>query len=161
MERSQRLFAVTVLVVVAVSVASGPLVGAVDLTRVPAAAPPGTGSADVSVRDVPRSVVLDRAAFGAGTYHLAGPGASVLVGTVSGNPLLEYVIQIPAIGYTDIKTYELRKTQGQRLGLRFRPVELSPSVIDQSTYNGTIEIRLQSDEFAVLHEAPVTVEVNR
>lgn len=159
MDRSQGLFAATALVVVAVSVVSGPLVGAVDLTQNPEVAPGGTGTADVEVRDVPKTVVLEQADFGAGTYHLAGPSASVAVGTVTGNPLLEYVIHIPALDFTDIKTYDLRNTPRQTLELTFRPVELSPKRVRRETYNGTIEIRLQSDEFGVLYEGPVTVEV--
>lgn len=161
MDRSQGLFAATALVVVLASVASGPLVGAVDLTQTPEVAPRGTGAADVEVRSVPETVVLEQANFGAGTYHLAGPSGSVAVGTVSGNPLLEYVIHVPALDFTDIKTYELRESPNRAIELRFRPVEISPRRVGKDEYEGSIEIRLQSDEFALLYEKPVTVEVRR
>lgn len=160
MDRSWGLIAATVLIVVVISGASGPLVGAVDLSTEPGgSAPPGTGSADATVNEVPETVFLEEANFGAGTYHLSGPSARVTVGTVSGNPLLEYVIHIPALDFTDIKTFELRKTPERSLSLTFRPVEISPKEIDQDEYDGRIEVRLQSDEFAILYEEAVTVEV--
>lgn len=160
MERSRGLAVTATLLVVVVAVVSGPLVGAVDLSTEPTwPAPPGQGSADVQVVDVPGTAVLERGDFGAGTYHLTGPSPQIEVGSVTGNPLLEFVIHIPRLGFTDIKSVELRRVPHQTVEPDYRPVELSPSLIDRASYNGTIEIRLQSDEFEILAEAPVTVEV--
>lgn len=162
MDLSQGLAATTAVVVVVVSVASGPLVGAVDLTAEPTApAPPGVGSADVEVLSVPETIALERAAFGGGTFHLDGPPARLSVGAVSGNPVIEYVVRIPGVGLIDIHEYHVHETPDRTIGMTFRPMELSPNRVTGEEYEGTIEIRLQSDEPAVLYEGPVTVEVRR
>jgi len=151
----------TVALVAVTAVLSGPLVGGVDFTRAAHApdAGAGTGTAEVSVESVPEVVVLERGDFGAGTYHMTAPDAVVRVGRVTGNPHLEYVIEIPALDYVEGRTVRLHDADGERLHLAVRPVELGPRIVTGTSYNGTISIRLQSDRTRVLYEAPVRIEV--
>jgi hypothetical protein len=151
----------TVALVAVTAVLSGPLVDGIDFTRaseIPEAGA-GTGTAEVSVESVPDVVVLERGDFGAGTYHMTAPDAVVRVGEVTGNPHLEYVIEIPAIDYVEGRIIGLHDAEGERLHLAVRPVEIGPRIVTGASYNGTISIRLQSDRTRVLYEAPIRIEV--
>lgn len=164
MTRSARLAGTTVTVIVLTSVVSGPLVGAIDFTPTESAQlpPPGSGSASVRVASVPNdSIVLQRGAFGSGTYHFEAPPAILVAGTVRGNPYIEYLIRVPGIEYADITQYSLQKVRGSRLRLEFRPVEISPTRVTRKRYSGTLEIRLQSNDSRILYESSVTIHVRR
>lgn len=154
----------TVVLIAAMTLASGPLVGAVDLPAGPAPGPPpGTGSASVEVLSAPTTVTLQRSSFGAGTFHLEGPPARVRVDAVTGNPELRYSIDIPGLWFSDANEYALRGRAGDRVTLEFRPVELSPTRVTEDRYRGTLAIWLvtDGDTYRTVHQASVTIEVAR
>lgn len=162
MQASQWAVWATVAVVIAVTVASGPLVGAVDLAhRTGPTVPPGRGTAAVHLVDAPRTATLEAGDFGSGTYHLVGSPARVRVGDVRGDPVLEYVVRVPGIGLTDVHEYHPRETPHRTVDLRYRPVEVSPRLVGNDTYAGTLEVRLQADDYRLLYEGDLTVEVAR
>lgn len=151
----------TVVLVAVTALVSGPLVGGVDFTRAAddPTAPAGTGTAEVSVESVPETVVLDRGDFGAGTYHMQAEDAIVRVGDVTGNPHLEYIVEIPALDYVEGRIIRLHDAQGDRMHLAVRPVEIGPRIVREDAYEGTISVRLQSDRNRVLYEAQIRIEV--
>lgn len=164
MEQGRRFVWVTVVILVVVPVISGPLVSGVSLTSTEATLPAsGTGTASVEVISVPTgSVSLDRSDFGAGTFHLAADPAVVEVEAVSGNPRVNYAIDIPALEFTDIHAYQLGKHGTEQLELTFRPVELAPDRIDADTYNATVAVWLVTDEneYTAVYQERITVPVN-
>lgn len=127
------------------AIVSGPFVGAVDLTR--AETPPGTGTAEVTVESVPAAdIVLERGEFDAGRYHLTALPAVVSVGSVEGNPVLRYSVDIPNLWFTVSSRYELAGSGGDRVELRPNPSGVSPQRVTQDRYNATVSIWLQTDD---------------
>ena len=156
-----RLLAVFVVAVAVSAVASGPLVGAVDLTR--AEPTPGEGTAAVTVESVPTTeVVLERGEFDAGRYHLTAPPAVVDVGAVEGNPMLRYTIDVPGLWFTASSRYELGGRDDDRLRLQPSPVGISPQTVDGDRYNATVSIWLRTGDLQTdLVQHRITVRVER
>lgn len=163
MDTSNRIVWSTVAVILVVMIVSGPLVGSIELTSMESSPTTlGTGSAEVQIDSVPTdAITLERSTFGAKTFHLSAPPSTVTIEDVRGNPVLEYAIQIPELGFVDINSYVVSELTGSTLRLTFRPIEISPSEVTQETYGGTVTIRLQADEFERLYESTITVEVRR
>lgn len=153
----------TVFVIVTSAVVAGPLIPGVGLPATADDRPtPGTGTANVTVESVPETVTLRRGAFGAGTYHLEAPPAVVTVRDVDGNPTLNYGIDVPALDYTSLHSYELAGREG-KLRLEFRPFEISPRRVNRDSYEATVSVWLvtRGNEYVSLYQETVTVEVRR
>lgn len=146
-------------VVAVVTVVSGPLVGAADLTR--AAPPAGPGEAAVTVETVPADeIVLERGRFGAGRYHLAGPPAVVAVESIRDNPVVRYTVDVPGLWTTATSRYELAGRAGQRLQLRPSPVGISPQRVQRGQYEATVAVWLRTDDRERdLYQQRVAIEV--
>jgi len=149
------------LFVAILAVASGPLVGAVDVTQ--QETPTGDGNVALSIDSVPTGqVTLERGRFGSGRYHLAAPPAAVTVDRVEGNPAVRYTIDIPSLWITATSRYELAGTEGTQLELRPEPIGISPQRVDRDSYDAilTIWVREGDRERQVLLER-ITIEVER
>ncbi|PSP88530.1 hypothetical protein BRC90_07270 [Halobacteriales archaeon QS_4_69_34] len=158
----------TVAVVVAVALASSPLVGAVDLTPEHTAdtetadAPLGSGSADVSVASVPDAARFVRGDYGASAYSLRVPNAALSVASVAGRPFVTYKLRIDGLGYATLTLYELRGRSGDEIALTFDPQPLAPDRIDRERYTGELLVTLADDRGRrVLYRGDVAVEVVR
>lgn len=162
MDRRELTVFVVALIIVGTTIVSGPLVGVANLTHTESSTNErfGTGTAEINVQFVPtEGAVLQRGSFGSGMYHLEAPSARVSVGAVSGNPYLEYVIEIDALDVVDISTYVLANHEGMDLKLRFRPFEISPQNVEKAQYNGTIIVRIQSDRYREIVRADIQINV--
>jgi hypothetical protein len=161
MRTGQAVVVANVVVVAVLAVVSGPLVPVVDLSQSPPGpgSPPGVGTADVTVTGVPDRIVLQRSAFGAGTYHLENADSTVAVAAAEGNPYVEYRVEIPALEETRVRAFGLHGRAGETVRMRFGAYEIQPGVVHNDTYEGRVEISLQSDDYAILRQRPVTVEV--
>lgn len=146
MTPARGLAALTVLAILAVTVASGPLVGAVDLTTAESEpATPGGGTVDLAVVSLPERATLDRGAFGSGTYHLSVPDATVDVERVTGTPQVRYKLKIPAMGYTRVTTTLLSADDEGRLAVTFESTELPPDEVDRERYRGVLRLVTYDD----------------
>ncbi|MFC7075299.1 hypothetical protein [Haloarcula halophila] len=156
-----RPLAALAVAVAVLAFVSGPLVGAVDLTR--ATPPPGAGQADVSVESVPDGgIVLERGRFGAGRYHLSAPPAVVSVDSVEGNPVVRYTIDIPELWTTATSRYALAGRGGERVQLRPNPLGISPDRIERESYEATVAVWLRTgDRERDLVQRRITIEVER
>lgn len=151
----------TVLVVVAVGVLSGPLVGAVDLTTEPPDPEAlGTGAATVDVESVPTDARLDETAY-SGAYALEIPAATVAVSNVTGEPMLVYRLRIPELGAQRSTVFFLDgETEGE-LALSIESESVDAERITQDEYDAELRLLLRADgDDEVLHESDVTVEVS-
>lgn len=159
MRLARGLVVLTLVGIVVLSVLSGPLVAGIDLSRSP---PPhesiGTGTASVTIRDVPEQLTLEQGSFGAGTYHVADEESVVSATAVEGNPYLEYRLRIPELDIVHIRGESLYGVSGNYT-LQFDAYEVRPERIRQETYQGVLAIHLQSDDFAELYRSNVTVRV--
>lgn len=149
-------------IIVAVTLASGPLVGAVDLTGQPGCEPSGeSGTADIEVQSLPEQATITTGQFGSGTYYLSIPDAVISVSNVSGHPLVSYDMSIPAMGrQTGTTTFLCPSVSGQQTLSISRLTLDSPP--EQSEYEATLRITLEErDGDTVVREKPITIEVQR
>lgn len=150
--------------VLLVTLVSGPLVGAVDLTQEPqgCTAQIGTGSATVSVESLPDSAAISKGQFGAETYYLEVPDGKVRVTNVTGQPILSYTISIPELGRTAGPTLFLCAHQSARQELSVQRITIDEGDLDADSYDATLTLRLRGDGDEVLvREKSITVEVRR
>lgn len=155
----------TVAVVVAVAVASGPLVGAVDLTheRTDGGTGPegslGQGSVDVTVESLPGEATLDRSEYGAAAYTLRVPDARVVLSNVTGQPMVVYKLKIPAMGYTSGTVHFVTAEHEGAFTLELERDSLAPDGIDRDRYEGTLTVLVRADGERIVAREPITVVV--
>lgn len=150
--------------VLLVTLVSGPLVGAVDLTQEPrgCTAQIGSGSANVSVESLPDSATISKGDFGAETYYLEVPDGSATVANVTGQPILSYTISIPELGRTAGPTLFLCADQSGRQELSIQRLTIDEADLDADSYDATLTLFLRGDGAEVLvREQSITVEVRR
>jgi len=147
-----------------VTLVSGPLVGAVDLTQEPTGCtePIGSGSATVDVDSLPDSATISKGQFGAETYYLDVPDGSATVTNVTGQPILSYTISIPELGRTAGPTLFLCADQSSQQTLSIQRLTIDENTLDDEAYDATLTLILRGDgEEVLVREQSITVEVQR
>ena len=138
----------TVILIVSITLISGPLVKGVDFTRNTTATPdfaPGTGSIEITVDSLPANARFDKGEFGAGAYYLRVPAAQVTVSDINQQPMLVYKIRIPEMGFSRGTTHFMeREMTGQRR-LELKEATVAPDKITKDTYHGELLILVRAD----------------
>lgn len=146
----------TVVVLVGVSVAAGPLVGLPILSPVPA--DPGTGSLTATVEEPAAGATLKDRTYGDGGYTLHGPPVQVSVQALSGRPYLSYTIEVPALNHQTTSLTVVEEAGRHRL--RMKPSSVPDGEVAEERYRGTITIHVIDDDGRrQIHGTNVTVEV--
>lgn len=146
MDGPKAIIAVTVGIIVATTVLSGPLVGAVDLTTEPNGEErlleATTHGITVQVIEEPKGpVVLDRGEFGNDVYRLLVPPVTVRVTNVQGNPTVTYKVRIFGLGYTRVGSYILdADTSPDERTLEVTETTFPPERVTESQYNATLSV---------------------
>jgi hypothetical protein len=154
---------VTVGVILLTILVSGPLVGAIDLTR--PTGPDGVpGDGTVTVENVAVAEEETRmysGRFGAETIYLDVPDARVDTDDVRGRPIVTYTASIPNLSTTSGQTYFLRENS-ERVVLQIERPAFSPDQVTRDAYDVELEVvvRDSSGEHVVYRET-VTAEVER
>lgn len=162
MDGSEYVVGGTVALLLAVTLLSGPLVGAVDLTpdREEREFAPGAGTVEASVVSVPSNATLDRGAYGSGAYYLRVPEATVDVAAVTGQPMLVYKLRIPELGYVRGTTHFLDESSTGRRTIALDEATLAPEEIDRDRYRGELLVLTRTDSGdRTISRTNVTVEV--
>ncbi|MEF8977175.1 MAG: hypothetical protein V5A21_13190 [Halapricum sp.] len=147
--------------ILAVTLLSGPLVGAVDLTEESTCdAPVGSGSATVTVDSLPEKATISKGKFGSEVYYLDVPDGQATVANVSGQPLLSYDLSIPEMGFSAGPTLFLCDGQSATQTLSIRKSTFEEEDIQADSYNATLSVTLRADgSETVVREKSITVEV--
>lgn len=166
----------TVVVVVGLSLASGPFLLGSDFAH-PRDAPSSSvckrsGNASVSVVSVDESsFTLEQQSYGARSYVVDGEPTVVSVEDVTGCPLVSYEVRIPALGFFSRRVYFVgtergspTATAGGRATGRTISMELVggsfPSgSIDRRSYDGVLSVGVLGDTDRTIYEANITVGV--
>lgn len=165
MEADRWAVPLTVLIVVLASVASGPLVGAVDLTHEQdvLALDPGNGSVTVSNVEVPEDRFgVERGRFGSELHYLQTPPVRVNVSEVEGQPLLTYEVRVEKLGYVGVRTYFLGEDVQRSGGLTVKIPrnQIRSAVESDRTYRAELILSVrETTGRRVIHRQNVTVEV--
>jgi hypothetical protein len=165
-----------VVVVVAVTLVSGPLVGGIDFTK-PREAPDSSfcqrsGNASVSVVSVDESsFTLEQQSYGARSYLVDGEPTVVSVDDVTGCPLVSYEVRIPALGFFSRRVYFLGNggetpttkpgspTTGRTISMSLVGGSFDPDSVDQRSYEGVLVVGVQGDTNRTIYESNITVGV--
>lgn len=160
MDRSTALVYATVALIVGVSVVSGPAVGLIDLTPPRAdTAGLGQGNATVDRVEAPDRISIERG-FQSESYRLEVPDARVNLAAVTGRPILNYRIEIEALGYTRTSSHFLDSGRTGWTTLTLADATLSESAVSGTRHEGTLSIIVQSDgNGTTVYERSVVVEV--
>jgi hypothetical protein len=151
-----RVVAVTVLVVLAVMLASGPLVG-VSLTDNPAA-DGEPNHVSVSIDEVPDDATLVTDRHNDDLYHLRADPIHITASNVSGRPTVVYRLEVPGLYHT--RSAGMFVTEAGSYEVSFDPSNVDSERVEQDRYEGTITVKAFDDNGSrVLVERTVTVEV--
>lgn len=146
--------------VLATTLVSGPLVGAVDFT--PAAEESSLDGGNATVGDVslPATAEIRHGRFGSGEYYVHVPDATLRLDNVTGTPLLAYRFSIPVLGYSRSTTHFVTAADTGRYDLTLSRDAIEPSRVENRSYGGTVSVFLRSNRTERrLAERNVTVEV--
>ena len=153
-----------VAVVVAVTLASGPLVGAVDLTEEAddgITEELGEGSADVELHVFPEEVTLSEGRYGSEQYYLRVPDASYTLSNVTGQPIVVYSVTLegPETYSSGSKnSFVTAENEGRRI------ISIDEKVFDRDElrpgrYNATVTLLVRGDGEQTIETETFTVEV--
>ena len=160
MERSRAAVYATVAVIVLVTVASGPLVGAVTVPEGGVSGPdPGTGAATVSVVSVPDRATLEPGEYDTDVSYLEVPDAVVDVSAVTGTPVLTYSLSVPELKSRS-SVFFLKPGAEGRMELSMDRLSFDPDTVDREQYTGRLRLVMRgADGEQTLYERPIVVEV--
>lgn len=152
-------------IIVGLTLASGPLVGAVDLTseRGPEITDQfGNGSADVTVEPLPESLTISQGRYGSQQFYLRVPDVRANVSNVVGQPFLRYDVSIDEMGYSASTTAFLSPSVEGVTVLSMDAPPFDEGDVQQDRYDATITILVHSDGTdRIVERTNVTVEVER
>ncbi len=140
---SVAVYGVAVLIV-ATALASGPLVGGVDLTQSQATTGLGEGSATVANATLPDDVTFEGGRFGTETYRLTVPSATVDLASVTGRPVLAYRVVVPALDHARVSSTILSPDSEGRFAVEFEGGTVDRERIDRERYDGRLELLVRS-----------------
>jgi len=160
MDRTRGVTYATVAVVVAVTVATGP-VGLLAVPEPGTDGALGTGNATVSVVSAPEDVRIEGGEYGTDTLNLRVSEAVLDVDSVSGNPLLTYAIDIDELGYSRSSVHVLGPAQEGRIRVGIDRATFEASEITADRYEGRLRLVLRGNETRTIYSEPVTVAVRR
>jgi hypothetical protein len=145
---------------VVTTLASGPLVGAVDLTTESETPAYGEGSVSIQSTALPENATLSAGRFGAGQYTLRVPDAAVQIAAVEGRPLLVYKIELPDRGYSRSSTHFLSADSVGSFSAPLADDSFAPDTVDQRSYDAELQLLVRANESSrVVAERSITVEV--
>lgn len=152
----------TVAVIFAVTVASGPLVGAIDVTdRGYDSSGLGQGNVTVRAVEAPTTGQLD-SEFGAEEFYLKIPDATIRVENVTGKPIVSYRISIPGLGHTQAATHFLGESDAGAIQLSLAQQSFQPDAVTEDEYDGELSVLVRrNDQKRTVYSDSITVEVNR
>jgi len=148
------------LVIVGVTLLSGPLVPGVTLASEPEPLTLETGTVTVSDVQLPANVTLEKGAYGAANYYLDVPPATVRLSSLDGNPTLVYRFAIDELGYTRTTNHFLNDDTGETYELTLASDTFQAGEINSERYDGTLSVSKRDGEgHAEIASRNVTVTV--
>lgn len=151
-----RVVVLTILVVLSVTLASGPLVG-VSLTDETAASG-GPSHATVDVDSAPDAATLAPDRHNDELYHLRADAVHITATNVSGRPTVVYQLEVPELNHT--RSVGMFVTDSGTYEVSFDPSSIEAERVDQDRYEGRITLYVFDDDGdRLLVERTVTVEV--
>jgi hypothetical protein len=154
-----RVVAGTVAAILLLTVATGPL-GLYDVPETQATDSLGEGNASITVVSVPERIPLEQGRYGNDEYHLRVPSAVVDVDNLTGNPILNYNLDIPAMGKSKSSVHFLGEAGEGRYHASFADSQMAAGEVTQKSYEARVELVIRTNGTSrVIHTQPATIEV--
>jgi hypothetical protein len=162
MDPARAAVALAVGIILALTLASGPLVGAVDFSQERYSTEGlGQGNATVSAVELPSTVTFEQGRYGAGAYNLRVPDARIRLEDVRGKPTVAYTVEVDELAYSRSTTSFLSPDSEGWLTLSIDQKPFDPSEIQNDSYQGRLEIVLRgSGNETLLGAKNVTITVD-
>lgn len=152
-----------IAVVGVTAIVSGPLVGAVDLTsadRVESSVGV-SGSVDVGDVDFPGDFELEAGRFGADTYYLRVPDATVELRRVIDQVVVTYRLSIADLGFTRESVFFVTERNEGTFALTMGETTIDPADVANDTYEGELSVNVRSDTVSrTVANETITIEVD-
>ena len=152
------------VVILAGTLVSGPLVPGVDFTQVRETDGGldslGDGSITITEATLPERAVLRQGNYGAGSYRLLVPDATVVVANYTGRPIISYGVDIDEIGYSRNSIRILVNETDSQLSIPLEEDTLDKGQLSEDSYDAqlTLLTRANGNE-TVVATRNITVEV--
>ncbi|PSQ03365.1 hypothetical protein BRC92_07055 [Halobacteriales archaeon QS_4_69_31] len=158
MDASRLVVYASVALMVALTVLSGPVVGAVDLTTPVVHGAVGEGNVTVESVEAPATARIDRG-LQSESYYLKVPDTRVRASSITGKPVVSYRIEIPGLNYTRSTAHFLDSDDAGVVAFSIAEDTLGSDRVDAERYGGRIRLVVRGTTEWVVYEGTVTVEV--
>lgn len=155
MDSSHRPLVLTVVCIAIVTIASGPLVGAVDLTPADSTQLEPTGLASVDDQEGSLSVSnvsiptegyrLEKGVAGSGIYKAQFPPARFNVDAITNTVMVTFAIDIPTLGYTTQGVSAVDADSPRQFTLGTPKGQVEASKLDAQSYPATATLSVRSN----------------
>lgn len=135
----------TVIFIVGVTIASGPIVGLSLLTEAEEFEP-GHGTLNATVVSTPENATLEAAEYSVEGYHLRAAPIEMRIHDVAGQPTVAYDIVIHKLNHTRSSVTFLDSSFIGDYELKFSPTTLNSDRIHQDEYTGTLRVVILNEE---------------
>lgn len=144
----QPAVAVTVAIVVATTLLSGPAIFGVDLTATETfdGSDLGDGRVTVGAVDLPDTVVVERGDFGAGTYYLRVPSATVELREIVGRPIVSYQVSVEELSFTRSNVPVLSPSDEGSYELTIEEAPFGENEVRNESYAGELSVTTRYDD---------------
>ncbi|MFQ3319338.1 MAG: hypothetical protein ACI8UR_001232 [Natronomonas sp.] len=162
MRSDRAVIALTIVLLLGATLVSGPLVG-ISLTETETFAP-GSGTANVTVEEVPRTATLSPAEYEGGPYTLHIDPARVRVQNVSGQPTVAYSLTVPGLNHSRSSVTFLDDGYAGQYDLTFSPSTLEQDRVNESRaeYTGVARVYVYDEAGdRLLIEQTIEIEVKQ
>lgn len=152
----------TALVLIGLSLASGPLIGLSLTTEQESDFNPSTGSFEASVVETPDIVIVKQARYGADVSHIHAPPVELYISNITGQPSVTYKLIYNDIGYSTSTVWFLNPSMSGGYDLKFASKTVASDRFDKNTYHGKLEVvvRDNTGEWTLV-ETDITMKVQK
>lgn len=158
MDMSRAVAAATVLLILSVTLATGPLVGVSLTTAEKEQFEPGSGTINATVVSTPDRATLEAAKYGIEKYHLRAQPVELHIEGATGQPTVSYEIYIEELSYTRSSVTFLDSSVDGTYQLEFKSARLDHDRINRDQYKGILRI-VVIDQEQTLTETEIQIEV--
>ena len=153
---------VTIIFILGVTLLSGPLVPAANWVTATTNTELGAGEANVSVVEWPTKGTIEPVRFGGDEYQLSIPATKIRVHSVSGNPIVNYRLRIPAMNRSQVAVHTLTTADtGTTISLGISQSQLQSAPAEKSI-DAELELLVRNQTGAqVIGSQNITIDVTR
>ena len=164
MDIASRSPLIAATVIVLGTLVASPAVGVIELSdHRQSHADLGTGNVTVANASLPPSAGFEKGKYGSESYYLRVPDATVKFERVTGQPVLNYKLNVPALSYSRQSVYFVDESDsGKQVTFKLSKDTLPPETFSREEYTGEVALVMRTNGSArVLANQTITVEVRK